>query len=384
MDTKKIKVLFLTSSLSGGGAEHVVINLLRFIDKKRFSVQLALLRQEGELLNRLPEDVPTVSLGMQGEKIGREIGTLVRSLQRVVRDIRPDIVFSFMWEPNVINLLANFFSPRTGIILSERVAIHDNLALLFGAGVKRLVALMALKYLYRRADYIIAVSEGLRSELLSLGNSPNKVSVIHNPLNISLIDRLKEEEIDIKKPFILFAGRFNRQKNIPLLLNVFKRLSVSNDLVLVLLGKGEDQANLKDLVDKLNLADRVIFKGFSDNPYKYMRRASVFVLPSAFEGFPNVLLEAMACGAPVVSTKCPFGPEEIIEDGVSGLLVPVGNLDAMEIAISSLLDNHDLRETLISGGYRRVRDFDIESIVLQYEDIISRAYSKKHCSVMIK
>src|SRR5271169_7127569 len=124
----------------------------------------------------------------------------------------------------------------------------------------------------RRADQVITDSAGIRSELLALGQSPENISVIYNPLDFSLIDRLKEKVVDIKRPFLLFAGRLNRQKNIPLLLNVFSKLATSYDLMLVVLGKGAEFENLMDLVHALNLVDRVIFKGFSENPYKYMHR----------------------------------------------------------------------------------------------------------------
>ena len=139
---------------------------------------------------------------------------------------------------------------------------------------------------------------------------------------------------------------------------------------LIILGEGKEKENLLKLVEKLGLNDRVSFEGFQENPYKYLARSTVFVLSSLYEGFPNVLLEAMALGIPSVATRCPTGPDEIITEGVDGVLIPPADEKAIADAIKKLLLDEDLRKRLSEAGKRRIQDFAVEKIVKQYEDAI--------------
>lgn len=369
MTNRKIDILFFTSSLSCGGAERVLVSVLKNIDRSRFTPYLALLRDEGELLHEVPSDVAVHSVEMSGYKIGRELIYVIRRLRKIIRETKPDLIFSFMWEPNLLNVLASLGTRRKTVI-SERVAISKNLKDLFGRGLKLRLARKAISILYRRSSRIIAVSHGIKRELILLGIPEDRIVVIHNPVDIQQIESMSLEKIDAVRPYIIYVGRLEQQKNVPSLIRAFYLLKDRLCIDLMILGKGEKGEELSELCRDLKISDRVHFLGFEKNPYKYIRNAEVFVLPSDFEGFPNVILEAMVCGVPVVSTNCPYGPGEIITDGENGLLVPVGDVHALASAIEMVFNDRSLRDRFCTMGKRKTDIYYVRNVVKKYEDVI--------------
>ncbi len=184
---------------------------------------------------------------------------------------------------------------------------------------------------YPWADTVIAVSEGVADDLVScLGLSRAQITVIPNPVVSDDIEALANEPLEHPwfapgaPPVLLAAGRLTTQKAFPTLLQAFARLVPERDLRLMILGEGPDRGALQAEIDALGLGARVALPGFDPNPFRYLARARLFVLSSAWEGLPGVLIQAMACGTPVVSTDCPSGPREVLENGRLGPLVPVG------------------------------------------------------------
>jgi len=234
---------------------------------------------------------------------------------------------------------------------------------------------MIVRHLYPHADRIIAIAKGVKRDLLDfLSLHSEKVSVVYNAIDIAAIDRLKREEVshpwfqdDI--PVLLACGRLAFPKNYPLLLKAFTKVQRYIKAKLLILGEGEEKGSLENLVRELRIKDNVIFLGFQRNPYKFMAKSHVFILSSSREGFPNVLIEAMACGLPVISTRCPSGPDEIITNEVNGMLVPVGNVDALATAIIRLLKDDQLRRRLSEAGRRRAQDFRAEKMMAEYERV---------------
>jgi glycosyltransferase involved in cell wall biosynthesis len=365
---RKINVLFFVSSLSCGGAENVLLTLIQKLDKTIFNPSLLLLRREGELLARIPESMKVYDAGMTGHSLGGQFFTLLRRIKKAVRSSEPDVIFSFLFEPNVLNLVSNLVSPRKKIIISERVGTFTYLDSTYPR-VKKAIASLLLRYFYPKANCIVAVSKGVKQGLVSAGVPRKKITTIYNPLDMDKINRVKDEPIDISRPYILFTGRLSRQKNVPLLLEAFRRVD-PRGVKLLIIGRGEEEENLRKLCADLNIADRVVFKGFEINPYKYMSRAEVFVLPSDFEGFPNVLIEAMACGSPVISTDCPYGPKEIIKTGENGFLVSRGDVAALAGAIRQMLQTPALRAKFAAEGFKITASLDIGNIMKQYETLI--------------
>jgi len=170
-------------------------------------------------------------------------------------------------------------------------------------------------------------------------------------------------------PIIIAVGRLTKAKDYPTFLRAFSLICKKRKAHLVILGEGEERKNLENLIHKLNLPENVAFLGFQKNPYKYMQKASVFVLSSKREGFPNVIVEAMTCGVPVISTNCQSGPNEIIKNGENGILVPVGDEKALAEAILKVLNNHSLRQKFSEQGRKKAQDFTAEKSIKEYEKL---------------
>ena len=231
-----------------------------------------------------------------------------------------------------------------------------------------------MRLVYPRADTLVAVSDGAAKDLgETLGLCRGHVKTIYNPVVFPGLIQMSYEEVpdlqDIQSPIILAAGRLAREKDYPTLLKAFSRVLSHGPAKLIILGTGELEAELKAQAVQLGIADHLIMPGFVDNPYAWMRRANVFVLSSAWEGFGNVLVEAMACGTPVVSTDCPSGPAEILEGGKWGRLVPVGDHEALSEAI---LD--ELRNPSSSLAVERAESFATRHAIDEYEALILGAH----------
>jgi glycosyltransferase involved in cell wall biosynthesis len=208
-----------------------------------------------------------------------------------------------------------------------------------------------LRYGYLTADAIVAVSNGVADDLATTAKIPRqRISTIYNPVVGPDILDLAEEPLDHPwfdrdaPPVILAAGRISPQKDYSTLIRAFSRVHAKRKVRLIILGaEGHGCADyvqeVRSLASQHPIAEDVLFAGFVANPFAYMARASLFVLSSAYEGLPGVLIQALACGCPVVSTDCPSGPMEILDGGRYGALVPVGNETAMAEAIATTLDN---------------------------------------------
>jgi glycosyltransferase involved in cell wall biosynthesis len=251
-------------------------------------------------------------------------------------------VLSGLVHINTIAVLAKAFAPDTRFIISERntpsVDCKDSQPALK-------LGYRLAPYLYRRADAIIAVCGGVADDLSAFtGLARQRIEVINNPVVTDQTLILAREEFGHRwfepgaPPVIVAAGRLADAKDYPTLLRAFAKLRASRRCHLMILGEGELLSGLVALTRDLGVADDVEFAGFLLNPYAVMSRASVLVLSSRWEGSPNVLVEAMACGAPVVSTDCPSGPREILAGGKYGPLVPVGDVAGLAAAMASILD----------------------------------------------
>jgi len=228
-----------------------------------------------------------------------------------------------------------------------------------------------MRLTYPTAKATIAVSEGVARdlvELLSLDRAA--VLTLYNPITIDDFQVEAEEPLDDpwfaegEPPVILGVGRLSAQKDFETLVRAFAVVRAQRPARLLILGEGTERPRIESLVSSLRLDEAVRMPGFVMNPFKYMKRSSVFVLSSRWEGFGNVLVEAMACGVPVVSTDCPSGPAEILENGKWGRLVPVGDFGALADAVIS---------TLASGrrsACARAHDFDVESAVDGYLGVL--------------
>jgi glycosyltransferase involved in cell wall biosynthesis len=303
---------------------------------------------------------------------------MVVRLARLLRSERPDAVLSVLRYANVVTILATRMARFTGpVIVNEQNSPAAEFQQFSGGWLKGL----ALRYLYPRAEKITAISRGIATELTSRWGVPDdKVTVIPNPVDVARIRRLAQEPsphpwlAEGEVPVVIGVGRLHPQKDFGLLLRAFRLVRNAQPARLIILGDGPERAFLENEVQRLGLVADVLLPGFQENPFAWMARADVFVLSSRYEGFGNVIVEAMALGRPVIATNCPFGPDEIIEDNVSGLLVPVGDERALAGAIGRVLNDPALSACLAEAGCVRSEDFTPEHIVARYENLIVEAF----------
>lgn len=324
--------LFLPS-LHGGGAERVMVNLARGFSEQGLKVDLVLSKADGPYLPQVPRDVRVVNLNAQ--RVLYSLPGLVQYL----KEVKPRALLSALDHANVVAILARLLA-RVPVHLA--VSVHSTLS---QSSVRstNLIGQLApfwTRVFYPWADTIIAVSQGVAEDLVRISKlDERKVHVIYNPVVTSDLYTKAEELLDHpwfaadQLPVVLGVGRLTEQKDFTTLIRAFAIVKEVFPARLVILGEGEGRTCLEKFVRDLDLEDSVELPGFVSNPYKYIKRAAVFVLSSKWEGLPTVLIEALALGTPVISTNCPSGPSEILEGGKWGRLVPVGDAEALARAI---------------------------------------------------
>jgi glycosyltransferase involved in cell wall biosynthesis len=302
-------------------------------------VSLVLAEATGPYLDLVDPRVRVVNLG------ARSTLHAVWRLASHLREVRPKALLSAMSHANVVAALAGRMSrSKTRLVLSERVHLASLFAEYRGLRMRVTHALMRLTYPW--ADKVVTVSHGVAEDLaLHVPVAPERIVVIYNPVIDEHLRRqaqadpahawLREGDV----PVVLAAGRLIAQKDFATLIRAFASLRRQRRARLLILGEGELRASLLALANELGIAEDVALPGFDSNPFSAMRTARVFVLSSRYEGLPGVLIQAMACGARVVSTDCPSGPREVLEDGRWGALAPVGDVAALSAAIAAALDD---------------------------------------------
>jgi glycosyltransferase involved in cell wall biosynthesis len=385
----RIKVLLLLSSLHGGGAERVAVHLLNQLDPERFDVRMGLLRASGPYLDQI-KDMSRVLVAPDGDehfnydgpnsaqyKPGKIIGSAVRAplaFRRMVEETQADVVMSFLKGTNLLAWLAlmNMGKRRPKWIAREG---NNVLAVIDEETSSPLVAGLSLgltRSAYRAADAVLTNSTDMAEGLITdLGLDPARMRMINNPIDLAGIAAAIDEPIPgaPNRPFILSAGRLEYQKAHEVLIRAYAKSEVWRSHALVILGKGSRLNELHRLAAQLGVGEYVRFIGFVANPYAWMARADLFVLPSRWEGFPTVAAEAMACGAPLLVSDCKFGPRDVLEPGVSGSLVPVDDVDALSGEIARLIAAPEERARLSEAGRARVKRFAIDAMVDHYSDL---------------
>lgn len=333
----KNRIAFFLPSLRGGGAERTMINLAKGFAERGYAVDLVLVKAEGPYLSEVPSDIRVVDFCASRALFA--LPGLVRYLRRE----RPRVLLSTLSHANLIALWARWLAcVETKVVVREASSVSINALNTVNRRGKLIPFLLRLFYPW--ADTVVALSQGVADDLIHTASlSKDKVRVIYNPVVTPELFAKAEEPVDHpwfvigERPVLINVGRLTLVKDHPTLIRAFAQVRQQIPARLMILGEGEERPKLEALIRELGLETDVALPGFVENPIKYMKRSSVFVLSSRWEGFGNVLVEAMAVGTPVVSTNCPNGPAEITKDGEFGSLVPIGDADAMAISVCKVL-----------------------------------------------
>ncbi len=358
-------IALLLPSLNGGGAERVALTLAAGLQQLGWEVEIVTFQKKGEYLNHVPPSLSLVSLNVPHNKAA------VFALRTYIKRNRPAHVMGFLY-PACIALMIAVKTlkrpPKTWLRLDNTLSMQANYMSRFKT--------WRIKKLFPHATGVIAVSQGVADDYQDFTGSPGDlIHTLYNPIPVdTIIAQSKETPAksftwhNPELPLIVAMGRLSKQKDYPTLFKALAYLKKNKPVNLLILGTGELRDRLQLIVDQHELRRHVIFGEFQANPYPFIRQADLFVLSSEYEGFGNVLVEAMACGTPVISTNSPHGPSEILCDGRYGVLVPPRNPIALSNGIiDCLVKKHDAGQLLA-----RARDFDAERITAEYDALLRR------------
>lgn len=359
------RIAILLPDLRGGGAERVSLDLARAFASASHAVEFVLMRAIGEFLQEAREQFEIVDLQ------ARQTRSIPTALARYFRANRPDVLIANMWPLTSAAVVGRAFSRQPCRLL---LVDHSNLsrAYVSWGRIHNTMMRASMSATYRMADCVAGVSDGVARDIEGLAGLPaGSVGVLHNPIPQRA---LPVEPAMAKAENLWNAGRGERvltvgslkdAKNHPLLLRAFAQLARPAS-TLMFVGQGENEPSLRALAQDLGIAERVVFAGFHADPSPFYATADLFVLSSDYEGLPTVLIEALSFGLPVVSTDCPSGPAEILENGRWGRLTPVGDAQALARAMDESLSTPVDREAL----KRRAADFSPEIAARKYLDLL--------------
>jgi len=347
-------------SYSGGGAEREMIYLANEFAARGYSVDLIIHRNKGPLVALVAQAVNKIV-------IDKTYLHDVFILARYMRRAKPLFMLSTLHMPNWVLSIAKLISFTTTKI-SWRVVISLSESQKDGRGGLANFFKICYPVLSTNVNKIICVSKGVAEDLVSnFSIRKNKVQVMYNPAYTNNIHKLAQEDIchkwfDDQYKTVVSLGRLSTQKDFKTLILSFKTVhSRIDNARLVIFGEGVLRNELQSFIDELGLAEEVELFGFEINPYKYLAKADLFVLSSIYEGFGNVIVEALALDIPVVSTDCPSGPSEILENGKWGKLVVVGDDCALAHAIVDSIEKPQINDSLC-----RAKEFSVENVAEGY------------------
>ena len=378
------KISLLLYSLAPGGAERQVSILLRYLQEK-FDITLVLMNDT--IFYDIPDKTKVVYLersdpSESGIKKFFKLPILGWKYKNFLRNNHFDVSLSFMSRPNYINIFAKLFGSGAKTIISERSMFSHQ----YSYKNLQSFANNQLVKLYNFADMIITNSFGNRDDLEKTYEIHAKMDTIYNAIDLTKIMEFKKENVDIEKRRFTFitVGRLDEGKNHLLLIEAVKNI----DADLWIIGEGVLRERLQKKIDELGIGDKVKLLGRQNNPYKFLSACDCFVFSSNHEGFPNVILEALACDLPVISTDCKSGPREIlapnsdqsyqtkkIELAEFGVLVPVGNIVEMRKAMEDIMQNDEMREKYKKVSVQRAKDFDVKHILKKWEELLDERNS---------
>ena len=386
---RRIRVVFAIGAMHGGGSERQLLLLLRHLDRKLFEPFLYLVYKSGPLLDQIPSDVPVTSFDtrvtssqiyLPGLMHSRRVRDYARYLKEVNADVSYDRTF-------LMTLISAAGAQKVGVPNVSTIVTDPETGFAPVAGRFQWFKRRILHRLYNKSAQVLAVSDGAREAAIRFyGIRPDRILTLRNgvdtdwvleqstqPIDNDWWTRDKQNETASRVVRIVSAGRLNQQKGFHLLIDALVQVRQrihDVEFRLAILGDGPHRESLEQQIADLKLSDGVHLPGFQGNAIAWYRSADVFVLPSLVEGMPNVLLEAMACGTPVISSDCHSGPAEILGGGRYGRLVPPGNINALrESLTAALLDPAGIRQTAAIAQSHVAEEWSARAATKRLEEI---------------
>lgn len=364
----RYKVMIFFPNIAPGGTERVIQTLLPHWHM--YEIHCVLLDNSSDSPFESLPGVEVSVLGLVNKGSLKEYVHWLIRFREVVRSFCPDVLMAFGEVPIVISALHRFLAYDQRMRLVSNVRNHES-TFLQGRKFSAL-KMKLLAWAMNQSDIVTGNSFEIKKEIREIFKISVPINVIYNPIDLTLFSTEfdAEEEKTLRPIHVINVGRFNRQKGQEFLLRAVSKLQVAGkEIKLSLVGQGEDEKNLRALVSELALKD-VSFIGWSDDIKGQLSGADIFCLSSLWEGMPNVLLEALSTGLPIVSFDCHSGPSEILDKGRCGILVPVGDVEALAGGLLKLIERPELRHFYKKVGLERARDFDVRNIAKQWTKVI--------------
>lgn len=360
-----VNILFFLSNLKPGGAQRTIVNIINHLDKSKYYSTLILFdyNKNQAYSNLIPKELKIYNLDTRGRHS-------IFKISRIIKVENPDICFATL--PQVAKALT----------LAHKITRHNSKVILRETNYRprkeiTLLDYITLKYSYQYSDHIIALTKGLNEQIKKQYKiKDDKITIIYNPVNKQFIEKkIKDSNNPFQENYfnLVSCGSLIKQKNYIMLLNSMKLIKEKNfnNIKLHILGEGPLNEKLKNLIISSNLDDTVHLVGHKKNPFIYMKHADLFILSSLYEGMPNVVLESLASGTPVLSTDCPTGPKEILGNNEYGWTVPNDNYKEMAEKIIELYNNpKEIRSKKILAK-NRAEVFSVQKIIKEYESLFS-------------
>jgi len=382
----KINLLFLLPSYTFGGAERTSLNLLSELNKDFFKINLATSGNIHKYFGHL--DIESfISIEDIGIDVWvnsyRKFLTDIKKIAKLLREIKPDIAFGMMHYPSALLVFAKkFYGIPVKIIVSPRGPSKEFMRFFIEKRTTKLFLQGIFTFFLKYADGIVVASTGMKDECVRhFSAEKDKIAVIPNSVDVEDISNKANEGIDIDLPqntFLLSAvSRLEKEKNLPFLLTAFSKVVQTEKAKLLIIGDGNQKSFLQSLSNELGINTDVIFSGYQENPYKFIKKSDVFIHTCLFEGFANVIIEAMACGVAVIATDCPYGPRDIIKDKENGFLVEMNNERALSDSIIRLIKDDDLRYQIAQKGLLHSQSFSKKTMGESYKEFFLKIANKK-------
>ncbi|MBW4691945.1 MAG: glycosyltransferase [Lyngbya sp. HA4199-MV5] len=357
-------------ALEGGGAERAMLHLAEGLADRGFKIDLVLAETKGAYVEMVPSAIRIVDLKARSPLLVSKTFALRRYLQQE----QPTVLLSAL---DILSS-ATWAQRLAGVPTRVVMCVQTNLSQQFRDHQPNTIGRLRPKLVrlfYPWADAIVAASRGVAEDVAQITGIPaDTIRVIYNPVVTPAVLAKMQQPVDHpwfapdEPPVILGVGRLVSQKDFPTLVDAFAIVRQQRSARLMILGEGEDRETLEAQIRALGLQDDVALPGFAENPYAYMAQANIFALSSIFEGFGNVVAEAMAAGTTIVSTDCPSGPAEILDGGKYGTLVPMRNATALAAGILTALEQPIAPNIL----RQRAQEFSVDRVVDQYIDVLAK------------